>query len=103
MNRLAVVPAAGGPAQLLTKDLDRGVSSPTFMEDGRSIAFLVADDRSEYPAEVAVSGGEVKRLLGQPSVVSSLSCRKGHIGLVAATDATLGAIYAIREQLAPST
>ncbi|MDQ2711233.1 MAG: S9 family peptidase [Acidobacteriota bacterium] len=95
MNRLAVVPAAGGPAQVLTKDFDRGVSSPTFMEDGQSIAFLVADDRSEYPAEVAVSGGEVKRLLGEPGVVSSLSSRKDHIGLLAATDGTLGTVYAL--------
>jgi Tol biopolymer transport system component len=50
MNRLAVVPADGGATRILTDKLDRGVSWPAFSPDGGSLLFLVADDRSEYPA-----------------------------------------------------
>lgn len=86
MNRLAVVPASGGPPKLLTEKLDRGVSAPVFTQDGRNVSFLVADDRSEYPAQVPVAGGAVERLLGQPSVVSSLSSNAGHAALLVSTD-----------------
>ncbi|MBV9670756.1 MAG: S9 family peptidase, partial [Acidobacteriales bacterium] len=86
MNRLAVVPAEGGPARVLTSKLDRGVSAPAFSPDGRKILFLVADDRSEYPAEVSLSNTEVERLIAPPGVVSSLSSRGGHTAVLAATD-----------------
>ena len=65
MNRLAIVPAAGGNPKILTEKLDRGVSAPALFAGKESLIFLVADDHSEYPAQVAVSGGAVERLLRQ--------------------------------------
>ena len=80
MERLAVVVADGSGAPTLVKavvDLDRGVSAPRFTADGASISFLVADDRSVYPARVRLSGGAVERLMQPPVVVSGPSVSKG--------------------------
>ncbi len=95
LNRLAVVPAAGGNPQIVTAKLDRGVTAPAFSKDGRSLLFLVADDRSEYPAQVSVSGGSVERLLGQPMVASSLSSQSGHTALLISNDHAPAAVFAM--------
>ena len=74
MSHLALVATDGGsvPTRVQSVDaLDRGVSSPTFSADGKSIRFLVTDDRSVYPARVSVTGGAVERLLAPPVVISS--------------------------------
>jgi dipeptidyl aminopeptidase/acylaminoacyl peptidase len=95
MNRLALVPAAGGPPKILTEKLDRGVSAPAFSQDGRSLIFLVADDRSEYPARVSVAGGAIEPLLRQPMVGSGLSCKAGHTALLVSTDSAPAAVFAL--------
>ena len=95
MNRLALVPAAGGSPKILTERLDRGVSAPVFTNNGSAVSFLVADDRSEYPAEVPASGGSIERLLSQPLVASSLSSRSGHSALLVSTDHTPPAVFAL--------
>ena len=71
MSRLAVVPVAGGEPKVLADDLDRSVSSPRFSHDGKSILFLVTDDRWEYPATVPVNGGQVERITKGPGVINS--------------------------------
>ena len=74
MDHLALVPADGSsaPTRLkATEDLDRGVSSPRFSPDGKSIRFLVTDDRSVYPMRVILPNGKAERLLSPPIVISS--------------------------------
>ncbi|HKG79511.1 MAG TPA: S9 family peptidase, partial [Pyrinomonadaceae bacterium] len=74
MEHLALVPADGSSAPNRVKaveDLDRGVSSPRFSQDGKSIRFLVTDDRSVYPARANLSGGAVERLMSPRIVVST--------------------------------
>ena len=95
MNRLFVVPARGGPPRLLTGKLDRGVSSPLFSPDGRSITVLVADDRSEYPARVERSGNGVERLVGGSLVVMAQSQAAGHIAVLAASDNAPPEVFAL--------
>ena len=66
MDHLAVVASDGSGAPTRVKaveDLDRGVSSPRFSADGKSINFLVTDDRSVYPARASLAGGSVERML----------------------------------------
>lgn len=63
---------SGAPARIESVEaLDRGVSSPRFSPNGKSLRFLVADNRSVYPAEVDVSSKRVTKLLSPPIVVSS--------------------------------
>ncbi len=74
MSHLAIVAADGSaaPKRLPTVEaLDRGVSSPRFSADGKSILFTVTDNRSVYPAQVNLASGKVDRLLNPPIVLSS--------------------------------
>ena len=96
MSRLAVVPASGGEPTILADKLDRGISAPRFSTDGTAILFLVSDDASEYPARVAVNGGEVRRLLRGPVVISSLEQGKdGRLAVLAANDRMSAEIHAL--------
>lgn len=95
LNRLAVVPANGGEARVVTSDFDRGVSAPQFSQDGQSIMVLAADDRSEYPAVVSFKDGKVQRTVKDSLVVSGMSSRNGHTAVLASNDATPPEVFAL--------
>lgn len=95
MDRLALVPANGGASRILTQSLDRGVSFPAFEAAGRSLLFIVADDRSEYPARVAVEGGAAERLAAGQLVVEALNSSAGHTAILCATDNAPPEVYAL--------
>jgi dipeptidyl aminopeptidase/acylaminoacyl peptidase len=80
MARLAVIPVEGGPERLVTPDLDRAASSPSWSSDGKSIYFLLEDDRSQMVARVPAAGGAVERFAGAPGIVSGVSVGKGANG-----------------------
>jgi dipeptidyl aminopeptidase/acylaminoacyl peptidase len=76
MEHLALVAADGGGAPTrvkATEDLDRGVSSPHFAEDGQSLIVLVTDDKSVYPARVTLATNRVDKIFQPPVVVSNSS------------------------------
>jgi dipeptidyl aminopeptidase/acylaminoacyl peptidase len=54
-HHLAVSPAVGGPAKVLTQSLDRMVSSPRFSPDGRTIYFVVDDDGTQNLASYTLN------------------------------------------------
>lgn len=93
--RLAVASAAGGAARLLAETLDRGVSSPRFSEDGRSLEFLVADDRYVYLETVPLAGGTVERLTGKEHVLQSYARAAGHTAVLATSDNAPPEIFAL--------
>ncbi len=96
MNRLAVVPVAGGEPKVLADKLDRGVSAPRFTTDGSSILFLVADDRSEYPARIPANGGDVQRMVQGSNVISTVAQGKdGRLAVLAARDTTHSEVHAL--------
>jgi dipeptidyl aminopeptidase/acylaminoacyl peptidase len=95
LNRLAIVPAVGGTPRILTEALDRGTSVPTFTPDGKSIDFLVTDDRTEYLGRVPVAGGAVQRLVSGPKTVHSVSSEAGRTVALVSTDTEPGEIYAV--------
>ncbi len=72
MNRVAMVPVAGGEPKILSESLDRGAMAPRFTPDGKSVLFLVADDRWEYPVQVAVANGEIQRMAKGLGMVTTL-------------------------------
>jgi dipeptidyl aminopeptidase/acylaminoacyl peptidase len=97
MDRLALVPADGSSAPALVKaaaDLDRGVASPRFSDDGASITFLVADDRSVYPARLRIAGGPVEKLMTPPVVVTSPSVKGACSVVLAGGDNKFNEVYA---------
>ncbi len=96
MEHLALVPADGSaaPKRLQSVEvLDRSVANPEFSEDGQSITFLVADDRSVYPMRVSVSGGKPERLLQPPVAVFGWKTEKGTTVTLAGGDDKPNEIY----------
>lgn len=96
MDHLALVPADGTSAPTRVKaaeDLDRGVSTPRFSADGKSILFLVTDDRSVYPMKANLSGGVAQRLLSPPLVMSSWNFNGGKAVAISGGDAKANEIY----------
>ncbi len=79
---LAVVPAAGGEARVLTASIDRHVSTPRFSRDGRSIYFLLEDAGELNLARIPREGGRLTRVLEGPRVVNDFDL--GPDGAVAA-------------------
>ncbi|HEY3930512.1 MAG TPA: S9 family peptidase [Candidatus Koribacter sp.] len=95
LNRLAVIPVAGGPSRVLTDKFDRGVGAAEFTPDGSALTFLVPDDRREYVESVPVSGGPVQRISGPDFVVSQISSAAGHSAVTASSDTVAAEIFSL--------
>ncbi len=95
LNRVAVVPAAGGAPRVLTAKLDRAANSPIFAEDGRSLVALVEDDRSEYPARLSLSDGSAERILGGERVVARQSRGGRHTAVLVSSDTKSAEVFAL--------
>jgi dipeptidyl aminopeptidase/acylaminoacyl peptidase len=92
-RRPAVVDLDGHVAYPAAK-LDRAVSQPCFLPSGK-LLYLVSDDRSEYPAEVELTGPSAHRLLPEEGVSSALTCAAGKVALIHQDDTHTGEIYAL--------
>jgi dipeptidyl aminopeptidase/acylaminoacyl peptidase len=94
-NRLAIVPATGGPPRVLTDALDRPVRAPFWAQDG-SILFSVSDDRSEHIARVPGAGGKIEKLVSGPRAIAGFSPGKdGALAVVASTPTEVPEVYAL--------
>jgi dipeptidyl aminopeptidase/acylaminoacyl peptidase len=84
LNKLAIVPAAGGAAKVLTAALDRPVSGPIWWSaDGKTLTFTVGDDRVEYVGRTTVAGGAVDTLTTGRQTVGSVSLgADGHLTML---------------------
>ena len=71
-RHLAVVPAGGGPERVLTAALERNVSAPIWSADGKTIRFVVEDDKTNWLGSVGVAGGPVKRVAGGRQVFEGI-------------------------------
>lgn len=94
-NTIAIIPVAGGTARLLAQSLDRDVSSLAWSADGRSIHFLLGDDRAQHLASVSVDGGAVTRVVVGRRVLSSYDVStSGRMAVNAATAARPSEVHA---------
>jgi dipeptidyl aminopeptidase/acylaminoacyl peptidase len=71
VNHLAVAPANGGKAKVLTASLDRNTFTPRFAPDGRSVFVAVEDSGEQYLARVPVDGSPLELAMGGPRWVGS--------------------------------
>ena len=97
-HRLAVVSADGGKPNILTSALDRNVLSPVWARNGRSIYFLVEDDRNQHLARLNWGDNSIERVVDGRRETSSFDIGgKDRIavldGIVEAPDA----VYAFEE------
>jgi dipeptidyl aminopeptidase/acylaminoacyl peptidase len=97
-HRLAVVPATGGQGRTLTDALDRPVTDAWWSADGRTLTFVVTDDRTQYAARVAAEGGRIERLTEGRRVVTSPSPGSdGAFAVLASTAAEPPEVHALEQ------
>jgi len=77
LEKLAVVPAAGGAPRVLTAALDRGVANPIWSADGATILFQLEDDRAVQLARMPAAGGAIERLIAGARVVTGFATAPG--------------------------
>lgn len=88
-QHLAIAPATGGTAKVLTLAFDRTVRRPHFSADGRSIYFIADDDGMQSLCRIPAAGGEITRPIGGRSLVVgnySLGKDDSIAALISATD-----------------
>jgi dipeptidyl aminopeptidase/acylaminoacyl peptidase len=81
-KHVAISPATGGEAEVLTKAFDRMASDPRFSPDGKVIYFIADDDGTQNLCKVPMAGGEVTRSIGGRLMLYAYSLAKN--GMVAA-------------------
>lgn len=75
-SHIAVSPASGGPAKVLTLALDRNAVEPRFAPDGKGIYFIVDDDGTQNLALVNLADGKIARPIGGRLMLESFSVSK---------------------------
>ncbi|MBL8268599.1 S9 family peptidase, partial [Steroidobacter sp.] len=94
---LATVSVADGKVRELAASLDRDIGSPQFSADGRSVRFLVTDNRARYPAQVPLADGEAQRLLQGSYFVLGMSQSKDRIAALVSSDRSPAEVYALEK------
>jgi len=75
-KHIAVSPATGGEARVLTLALDRVSITPRFSPDGKFIYFIADDDGTQNICRVPVTGGEITRPVSGRLKVNEYSLAK---------------------------
>ncbi len=75
-HHVAVSPASGGQAKVLTLAFDRMSRSPHFSPDGQFIYFIADDDGTQNLCRIPAAGGEITRPISGHVVVSSYTIAK---------------------------
>ncbi len=86
---LCVQPVSGGEVKLLSKSLDRPISSAKWNKDGKSIAALVSDDCERYVVNYDVASGKMTKVIGGNRVFGSLELHPSGNWLTTMSDPTL--------------
>jgi len=72
-KHIAVSPAAGGEAKVLTLSLERMSITPRFSPDGKFIYFIADDDGTQNVCRVPITGGETTRPISGRLMVNDYS------------------------------
>jgi dipeptidyl aminopeptidase/acylaminoacyl peptidase len=75
-KHIAVSPAVGGEARVLTLAFDRVSIAPRFSPDGNFIYFIADDDGTQNVCRVLVTGGEITRPVGGRLMVNDYALTK---------------------------
>src|SRR5256886_7865733 len=62
-KHIAVSPASGGAAKVLTLSLDRMANEPRFAPDGKSLYFIADDDGTQVLCQVSLADGKITRAI----------------------------------------
>ncbi|HEY7353792.1 MAG TPA: S9 family peptidase [Terriglobales bacterium] len=93
---VAISPASGGPAKVLTKSFDRMSRRPKFSPDGQYIYFTADDDGTENLCRIPVAGGEITRPISGRVVVGEYSIsQSGELAAQVASPERPNEVFAI--------
>jgi dipeptidyl aminopeptidase/acylaminoacyl peptidase len=85
-HSLAIIPAAGGAAKILTADLDRNVVAPHWSPDGKSIFVVLEDDGAQTLVRVPAEEGAPQTVVGGRRAITAFDVsRDGKIIVRAST------------------
>ena len=80
LHQLMVVEVSGGAVRALTGGRDRNTTKPQWAPDGKSLYFLLEDDRAVSLARVPTAGGTTEIVLGGAREVSNFAlARNGQV------------------------
>src|SRR5262249_45687475 len=95
-HHLSVVAATGGQPRVLTPSLDRNVLAPLWSNDGKSLYFLVEDDRNQLLSKLNVASGRIERVMDGRRETSEFDLHaNGRIVVLDSTVDLPDAVYAI--------
>jgi dipeptidyl aminopeptidase/acylaminoacyl peptidase len=92
----AAVVTLDGKVSYPAANLDRAVREPIFTAEGH-LAYVVEDDRNEYPVEVDLSGKGSRRLLNEPGEATVWDRAGGHTAMLFTSDSAIAEIYAFED------
>jgi dipeptidyl aminopeptidase/acylaminoacyl peptidase len=95
-EHLAIVPSDGSTKPTLVKaalDLDRGVSAPSWGDDGKAIFLTVTDDMSVNGARIPIDGGHAEPLFAKPIVLGQRHHAGGCAAVISGGDSKHNEIY----------
>jgi len=96
VQRLALASPGGEGERVVSPALDRWVTQPHWTADGRSLYFLLEEDRTSQLARIGATGGDVERVVAGRRVVSGLALGpEGRIAVVASTPDMPQELYAV--------
>lgn len=95
LQRLAIVPAAGGPVRVVTSTLDRSFVNPAWSGDGKSIYAALEDDGATILARVPREGGTVTRVLDGRRVVAAVASAGSYVAIIQSTVTHPDELFAI--------
>ncbi len=96
LQGVRVIDAAGGPPRAIAAGLDRNTTQPRWAADGRSLYFLLEDDRNQQLVNVTPGEERMRRITeGRREVADYALGRNGQIALLESTTDRPTEIYAL--------
>jgi dipeptidyl aminopeptidase/acylaminoacyl peptidase len=93
---LCIMDADGKNNRLLTQQLDRPVTGHAWSKDGKTLAFLVADDRERYVDAYDISSGSISNVIKGEYSVTGVEANPNGSWLIQMTDPyTPAELYAL--------
>ncbi|MDB4909732.1 MAG: hypothetical protein JWO39_555, partial [Gemmatimonadetes bacterium] len=95
LQRLAIVPAAGGPVRVVTRALDRSFVNPAWSGDGKWIYAQLEDDGSMMLARVPREGGAIARVLTGRRSIAAVATGGSHVAIIQSTPTHPDELFAL--------
>ena len=102
LHQLMVVEVSGGAVRALTAGRDRNTTKPQWAPDGKSLYFLLEDDRATSLARVPAAGGNLEMILGGAREVHDFSlARNGQMVVLSSQPQVPAEVFGLDKKGAP--